>query len=159
MNWRDSIWASDNWSHLGVPTAVSYAALSYLLKRTLNLLNIFVKSDLKPAPHFLRKIPYGNYRCGNCQQCNFTYKTATFRHPHMTKTFQIRGAISCKTSNVIYCVALVVCYVGKTSRPLKYRIRHCDPKSPVAQDFAKSTLSFHSSVHMYRGSQVSTARW
>ncbi len=34
MNWRDSIWASDNWSYLGVPTAVSYAALSYLWKRT-----------------------------------------------------------------------------------------------------------------------------
>ncbi len=34
MNWRDSIWASDNRSYLGVPTAVSYAALSYLWKRT-----------------------------------------------------------------------------------------------------------------------------
>ncbi len=32
MNWRDSIWASDNRSLLGVPTAVSYAASHSLLR-------------------------------------------------------------------------------------------------------------------------------
>ncbi len=57
MNWRDSIWASDNRSHLGVPTAVSYAALSYLWKRTAffhlrniaKLQNMLTVSDFWPT--------------------------------------------------------------------------------------------------------------
>ncbi len=121
-----------------------------MYKKTPNLRNILVRSDLKPAPHFLNKIPYGNYRCGNCQQCNFTYKTTTFTHPYTAKSFKIRGTISCKTANVIYLLRCPcgLCYVGKTRRPLKNRIsehrcavRHRDPKSPVAQHFANSRHS------------------
>ncbi|XP_073721933.1 uncharacterized protein [Misgurnus anguillicaudatus] len=113
-------------------------------KKTPNLRNIWVRADLKPPSHFLDKIPDGNYRCGNCQQCNFTYKTLTFTHPHTGKIFKIRGTISCKTANVIYLLRCPcgLCYIGKTSRPLKTRIsehrcaiRHRDPKSPVAQHF------------------------
>ncbi len=65
-------------------------------------------------------------------------------------TFKIRGTISCKTANVIYLLRCPcgLCYVGKTSRPLKNlisehrcAIRHRDPKSPVAQHFANSRHS------------------
>ncbi len=117
--------------------------------------------DLKPAPNFLNKIPHGNYRCGNCQQCNFTYKTLTFTHPHTAKSFKIRGTISCKTAKVIYLLRCPcgLCYVGKTSRPLKNRIsehrcaiRHRDPKSPVAQHFANSRHSV--STLQYIGIEV-----
>ncbi len=129
-------------------------------KKTPNLRNILVRSDLKPAPHFLNKIPHGNYRCGNCQQCNFTYKTLTFTHPYTAKIFKIRGTISCKTANVIYLLRCPcgLCYV-KTSRPLKNRIsehrcaiRHRDPKSPVAQHFANSRHSV--STLQYIGIEV-----
>ncbi len=118
-----------------------------MYKKTPNLWNILVRSDLKPASHFLNTIPHGNYRCGNCQQCNFTYKTLTFTHRHMAKSFKIWGTIS---ANVIYLLRCPcgLCYVGKTSRPLKNRIsehrcaiRHRDPKSPVAQHFANSRHS------------------
>ncbi len=53
-------------------------------------------------------------------------------------------------NNVIYLLrcSCGLCYVGKTSRPLKNRIsehrcaiRHRDPKSPVAQHFANSRHS------------------
>ncbi len=126
-------------------------------KKTPNRRNILFRSDLKPAPHFLNKIPHGNYRCGNCQQCNITYKTLTFTHPHTAKSFKIRGTISCKTANVIYLLRCPcgLCYVGKTSRPLKNRIsehrcaiRHRDPKSPVAQHFANSRHSVSTLQHI-----------
>uniref|UniRef100_A0A9J7YHG0 Helix-turn-helix domain-containing protein n=1 Tax=Cyprinus carpio carpio TaxID=630221 RepID=A0A9J7YHG0_CYPCA len=130
-------------------------------KKTPNLRNILVRADLKPALHFLNKIPYGNYRCGNCQQCNFTYKTSTFTHPHTGKILNIRGTISCKTANVIYLLRWPcgLCYIEKTSRPLKTcisehrcAIRHRDPKSPVAQHFADSRHSV--STLQYIGIEV-----
>ncbi len=79
----------------------------------------------------------------------------------MAKTFKIRGTISCKTANVIYLLRCPcgLCYVGKTSRPLKNRIsehrcaiRHRDPKSPVAQHFANSRHSV--STLQYIGIEV-----
>uniref|UniRef100_A0A8C1AHN9 Zinc transporter n=1 Tax=Cyprinus carpio carpio TaxID=630221 RepID=A0A8C1AHN9_CYPCA len=74
-------------------------------KKTPNLRNILVRADLKPAPHFLNEIPYGNYRCGYCQQCNnFTYDidlyTSSHGHPvaqhfadsrHLVSTLQYIG--------------------------------------------------------------------
>nr|BAP46878.1 solute carrier family 30 member 7-2 [Cyprinus carpio] len=73
-------------------------------KKTPNLRNILARADLKPAPHFLNEIPYGNYRCGYCQQCNFTYDidlyTSSHRHPvaqhfadsrHLVSTLQYIG--------------------------------------------------------------------
>ncbi len=69
--------------------------------------------------------------------------------------------ISCKTANVIHLLrcSCGLCYVGKTSRPLKIHIsehrcaiRHRDPKSPVAQHFANSRHSV--STLQYIGIEV-----
>ena len=103
-------------------------------------------SDLAPVKPstFLDNIPDGNRRCGHCAQCSFTHKCQYFEHPITKRRVNIRGRISCGTSNVIY---LLTCecnksYVGKTRRALKTRIsehrsaiRNCDERSPVAMHF------------------------
>lgn len=73
-------------------------------KKTPNLRNNLVRADLPPLskPHFLNDIPQGNYRYGQCAQCNFTSKCNTFQQPWMGKNFKIKGIITCNTSNVIY---------------------------------------------------------
>nr|XP_055053666.1 uncharacterized protein LOC129438772 isoform X1 [Misgurnus anguillicaudatus] len=121
-----------------------------VFKRPPNLRNGLVRAHLPSltSPHFLQEAPPGNYRCGRCAQCNFTYKTKTFNHPHTGKSFDIKGTITCHTSNVIYMLKCPCgrAYIGKTTRPLKTRIsehrsniRNCDPKSPVAVHFTQSS--------------------
>ena len=97
-------------------------------KRGRNLRDQLVHSYLPPDPivsqTVFAPIPDGNRRCGNCTQCNYTYKCSSFKHPHTGKEIKIKGIISCSTKFVIY---LITCpcgksYVGKTSRSLKARI-------------------------------------
>ncbi|XP_063044279.1 uncharacterized protein LOC134438605 [Engraulis encrasicolus] len=119
-------------------------------KRQPNLRNMLVRADLPPPPpptHFLSNIQAGNYKCGNCQQCNFTSKTHSFNHPHTGKKFYIKGVISCLTKNVIYMLKCPcgLAYVGKTTRALKTRIaehrcaiRNMDIKSSVAVHFKEA---------------------
>jgi len=96
-----------------------------VFKRGRNLRDYLVRSDLSPpsttTQMTLRPIPDGNYHCGSCNQCNYTYRCTSFKHPHTGKSIPIKGKISCKTKAVIY---LITCpcgksYVGKTSRELK----------------------------------------
>ena len=118
-------------------------------KRPPNLRNLLVRSHLQqPAPsHFLTKIPDGNYKCGKCAQCSFTYKCHTFDHPVTGKRFKIRGVISCTSTNIIYLIKCVcgLAYVGKTFRALKTRIsehrsdiRTSDFRNPVSLHFAEA---------------------
>lgn len=126
-----------------------------VLKRPPNLSNILVRADLPPLnqPHFLQKIPHGNYKCGHCAQCNFTRKSTSFNHPRTGKSYRIKGVISCNTNNVIYMLKCPcgLAYIGKTNRPLKNRIsehrsniRNHDQKSPVALHFAHAKHSVSS---------------
>lgn len=120
-----------------------------VFKKAPNLRNKLVRADLPPVrpTHFLLNTPKGNYPCGRCQQCHFTYKTNTFSHPHTGKKFYIKDVILCSTTNVIYLLTCPcgLCYVGKTTRALKTRIsehrsaiRNCVATSPVAQHFMKA---------------------
>ena len=129
-------------------------------KRPQNLRDMLVRADLPPSapPHFLQDVPHGNFRCGHCTQCNFTHKTKTFSHPRTGKSFKINGTITCNTCNVIYMLKCPcgLCYIGKTTRPLKVRIsehrssiRNHDPKSPVAVHF--STANHNVSSLRYLG--------
>ncbi|XP_041922081.1 uncharacterized protein LOC121685553 [Alosa sapidissima] len=124
------------------------AAPRVVFKRPPNLRNSLVRAHLPPltTPNFLQAAPPGNYRCGRCTQCNFTQKMSTFSHPRTGKSFNIKGTITCNTSNVIYMLKCPcgLAYIGKTTRPLKTRIsehrsniRNHDPKSPVAVHFTQ----------------------
>lgn len=121
-----------------------------VFKRPPNLRNMLVRAYQPPVtpPHFLQPVPSGNYRCGNCTQCNFTQKTSTFNHPRNGKSFNIKGVICCNTQNVIYLLKCPcgLAYVGKTTRPLKTRIsehrsniRNHDTRSPVAVHFTQAS--------------------
>ncbi len=48
--------------------------------------------------HFLQTVPQGNYRRGNCPQCNFTHKTTTL-NSIPGKSHSIRGVITWDTNN------------------------------------------------------------
>lgn len=71
------------------------ASLCIVYKRPPNSKNLLVRSYLhQPTPsHFLNEIPDGNYKCGRCAQCSFTYKCHTFNHPVTGKPFKIKGII------------------------------------------------------------------
>ena len=99
-----------------------------VFSRGRNLRDVLVHSDLPPpvtiSQRTLSPIPDGNYKCGACAQCNSTFKTTFFNHPHSGKVIPIKGIISCNTKGVIY-VIYCPCgkyYVGKTMRALKTRI-------------------------------------
>lgn len=120
-----------------------------VFKRPPNLRNLLVKAHHPPQPeHFLRQIPQGNYKCGQCAQCNFTIKTKTFHHPLTGKQLRIKGVITCNTNNVIYMLRCPcgLAYIGKTTRSLKTRIaehrsniRNHNEKSPVALHFTAAS--------------------
>ena len=92
----------------------------------------------------LAPLPKGNYPCGHCAQCNNTYKTSFFNHPHTGKKIKIKGTITCASTSVVYLIRCPcgLAYVGKTSRQLKQRmsehkssIRRNDRDYPVAVHF------------------------
>lgn len=55
-----------------------------------------------------RVIPFGHFKCGSCQQSDFRDKTQTFNHPSSSKTFKIRGMISCKKTMLFLCCVVLV---------------------------------------------------
>lgn len=120
----------------------------FVNKRGKNLRDFLVRADFTPEPTpsqtLLCPLPNGNYRCGNCAQCNNTVKIDHFVHPHTGKKYPIKSVITCASTHVIYilrCPCGLV-YVGKTTRKLKQRIsehkssiRRNDRDYPVAIHF------------------------
>lgn len=120
-------------------------------RRAKNLKNSLVKADvckgpLKPPPF---AIPPGNYKCGNCTQCQFTRRLKCFPHPRTGKNICIKSVITCNSCNVIYAIRCPcgMLYVGETSRELKTHIcehsaiRCRDESNPVAQHFKRYSHS------------------
>ncbi len=85
-------------------------------KRPPNLRNMLVRAHLPSLtqPHFLQTVTHGNYKCGNCSQCNFTHKTSTFHHPRTGKSYNIKVIITCNSINIIYMLRCPcgLAYVG-----------------------------------------------
>nr|XP_055053423.1 uncharacterized protein LOC129438630 [Misgurnus anguillicaudatus] len=116
-----------------------------VFKKPPNLRNRLVRADLPSTktPHFLNTIPAGNYPCGRCQQCHFTYKTDTFNHPHNGNRYKIKEVISCSTTNVIYMLTCPcgLSYIGKTTRTLKTRIS--EHRSAIRNGITSSPVAVH----------------
>ena len=74
-----------------------------------NLRDHLVHADFKghstvaQSQTLISPLPNGNYRCGHCAQCNNTYRTSSFRHPHTGKRFNIKSVITypCCISNTL----------------------------------------------------------
>lgn len=122
----------------------------FVYKREKNLRDLLVHADFtryrprRTSQRLLSPLPTGNYRCGGCAQCNNTFKTRTFRHPHNNKSFPIKSVITCASTHVVYTLTCPcgLVYVGKTTRQLKQRvsehkstIRRNDRNYPVAVHF------------------------
>lgn len=115
----------------------------------------FQSGITRSSQKLISPLQNGNYRCGNCAQCNNTTKTSFFCHPRTGKKYGIHSVITCTSTHVVY---LIRCpcglgYVGKTSRQLKQRIsehkssiRRKDVNYPVAAHF----LSFNHDVSSLR---------
>lgn len=121
----------------------------FVNKRGKNIKDFLVRATFDSSlvkdrqPRF-RPLPNGNYRCGNCAQCNNTWKTDHFSHPHTGKKFSIKSVITCASTHVVYMLRCPcgLAYVGKTTRKLKQRIsehkstiRRNDRDYPVAVHF------------------------
>lgn len=120
----------------------------FVNRRGKNLRDQLVHADFKPTATrgqtLLSPLPNGNYRCGNCAQCNNTTKTKSFQHPHTGKSISIKSIITCASTHVVYLLKCPcgLAYVGKTTRKLKQRIsehkssiRRNDRDYPVAVHF------------------------
>lgn len=127
-------------------------------KRPPNIRSLVVRSDLAPIKPrtFLDEIPNGNYKCGNCTQCNFTYKCNSFNHPLSGKKYDIKGIISCKSTHVVYMLKCPcsLAYVGMTTRALKTRIT--EHRSDIRTQNIRSPVAMH---FMQAGHNVSALRY
>ncbi len=124
-----------------------------------NLRHMLVRAELPSLtqPHFLQRIPYGSYRCVICSLCNFTHKTNSFRQSCSGKLFNIKGVISCNTSNVIYMLKCPCCvaYIGQTTRSIKTRIsEHRSNNIKLCSCTLYSSFS-HCFVHQVSGDWTS----
>lgn len=104
----------------------------------------FQSTSPRTSQSLLSPIQKGNYRCGNCAQCNNTFKTSFFCHPRTGRKYSIKSVITCVSTHVVYLIRCPcgIGYVGKTSRQLKQRIsehkssiRRKDMNYPVAAHF------------------------
>lgn len=122
----------------------------FVNRRGKNLRDYLVHANFSPTTgptsgqNLLAPRPNGNYKCGNCAQCNNTIKTNHFLHPQTGKKIYIRSVITCASTHVVYLLRCPcgLAYVGKTTRQLKQRIsehkstiRRNDQDYPVAMHF------------------------
>ena len=101
------------------------------------------KKQNQPQQTLLRPLPNGNYRCGNCAQCNNACKSAYFCHPLTGKKYPIKSVITCASTHVVYMIRCPCgfAYVGKTSRKLKQRIS--EHKSAIRRKDENYSVSVH----------------
>ena len=95
-------------------------------RRPRNLRDLIVRAKVPPLTDVNSSpIQHGNFRCGTnqCVVCKDHMKEGDTFTSHSNSTFhQIRGNITCSTSNVIYLISCRVCeiqYVGETRTTLK----------------------------------------
>lgn len=104
-------------------------------------------------------LPSGNYMCGNCAQCAFTYKCNSFSHPHTGRNILIHCTITRSSTHFIYLIRCPcgIAYVGKTSRSLHIQIcKHCsnirtgDMRNPILSHFLKIGHIVSVTIHWYK---------
>ena len=97
----------------------------FVFKRDHNLRDYLVHANfarknrpVQSIQTLLSPLPNGNYRCGNCAQCNNTSKITHFSHPHTGKQFPIKSVITCSSTHVVYMLRCPcgLSYIGKTTR-------------------------------------------
>ena len=97
-------------------------------RRPRNLRDLIVQAKVPPLTDVNSPpIQHGNFRCGTnqCVVCKDHMKEGdTFTSHSNSTSHQIRGNITCSTSNVIYLISCRVCgiqYVGETRTTFKRR--------------------------------------
>ena len=120
-------------------------------KRSPNLRDQLVHSYLPASTQssFTFPISPGNFKCFNCAACNFMLTEKEFIHPKTSRTYKVKGRITCLSTFIVY---LLTCpcgllYVGKTKRQLKTRI--FEHKCAIRKNDEKSSVArhFHSAGH------------
>ena len=98
--------------------------------------------------------PSGFHPCGHCVYCKLTRKTTSFVSPDSGAMIHINDFMNCQTAGVIYVISCPcnLFYVGKTSRPLKFRVaehlynlRHNGQGAPLVNYFVEKGHSPESS--------------
>ncbi|CAB1337390.1 unnamed protein product [Coregonus sp. 'balchen'] len=129
-----------------------------VFKRPPNVRDIVVKSDYPPEKRetFLDKVREGNYKCGQCAQCSFTYKCNSFTHPRTGQRLKIKGLITCMSTNLVnmFKCPCGLSYIGKTCRSLKTRI--CEHHSNIRTGETKKLVAVH---FLQAGHPISSLRY
>ncbi|KAL2086165.1 hypothetical protein ACEWY4_017224 [Coilia grayii] len=98
----------------------------FTFRRARNIRDRLVHSDMKASPPttWLRNLPVGFYKCGNCAHCSNSTNCKDFSHPRTGKLFPIGSFINCNSTHVIYLLKCpcVLVYIGQTKRQLKILI-------------------------------------
>ena len=121
--WRDAITDHPVFSTSRLVTA--YTAGSSLKRKLVR--STFRRQERNSRPAQRPARPPGSTLCPNtrCRACSYIMPSRSFSSSHNSKSFTVRGYITCKTTNVVYLVTCRKCqlqYVGETSRPLADRI-------------------------------------
>ena len=111
--------------------------------------DLLVRADVPPTYNSsIPPIQLGMFRCTyRCVTCQEHVLESDFFKSHSTGAHhQIRGHITCSTSNIIYLISCRICgtqYIGVTKNSLKYGSMVTDPQSkPI------STAVYSSSIYL-----------
>ncbi|CAJ0936759.1 unnamed protein product [Ranitomeya imitator] len=103
---------------------------SIVAKRSRNIRDILVHSHYEPAKKNKGSSQnlMGFFPCGRCKACANCVKAKKFTNFDGSRSYEIRGFLSCASKGVIYhstCPCGKI-YIGLTTRELKIRVReHC----------------------------------
>jgi hypothetical protein len=99
-----------------------------------------------PTKHHQSARPDGCRKCVNtrCRTCNLLQEGKWFRSCRTGKRFQVRGAVTCTTRNLVYLIGCRKCnlqYVGETGLSLRDRV-NCH-LSCIRKTVATTPLAIH----------------
>ncbi|XP_062826329.1 uncharacterized protein LOC134296130 [Anolis carolinensis] len=112
-------------------------------KRTRNIGDILVHSNITNRPRTVKSNLVGNYRCHHCSVCSQLIETKILTHQHLSFEFKFPHFATCTTKGVIY---MIICdcnlsYVGQTRREVKSRI--IEHRSKIRNHVRESILYKH----------------
>ena len=97
-------------------------------RRPKNISDILCRSDIKLDSPFVNKnaLPICP-QLGRCKHCPRLNKTGKIWSNHTGRKYLIPKKITCRSSNVIYCINCMTCgmqYVGQTKNELRQRVNN-----------------------------------
>lgn len=117
----------DNWNILGrsvTTESLSQKQLLVAYRRPKNLGDTLIRAKLSTSSDPGTRVPKSRCITRDCRYCKVLDKTGTIISTTTGRSYQSRKNVTCKSSNLIYCITCNICksqYVGQTLRPFMKR--------------------------------------